>query len=317
MAKKENPEKSYNIKVPVYTTTMLDQNVGLFENVSYQEMILMAKERISKFKSPISSSSRNKTKKTVVSNVKCHDINIGDVPSLLLQVSAFTTNMYDGYFEAEEKITITKENKLGSDSNFILLYPRIKGLSPDSYTCFFLILAYEDPTKDSGEVSRLAKIIANKILDIPIQNIKLPMIFDELKDIHTIPELQIKYSSISDAENDVDVKYREYLITQKFEKKKEKKFKNIPYETMIQLLNDKTDNEDYQHKDTKITIGRKEYRIKRELVEEAGEELKETAEKIFNALSAISQSELDSKVHTIDFIIEKLSGVLSNYLSYE
>ena len=28
MVKKEKPEKSYNIKVPVYTTTMLDQNVG-------------------------------------------------------------------------------------------------------------------------------------------------------------------------------------------------------------------------------------------------------------------------------------------------
>lgn len=317
MAKKETVEKSYNIKVPVYTTTMLDQNVGLFDNVSYHELILMAKERISKFKSPISSSSRNKTKRTVVSNIECHDVNIGDVPSLLLQVSAFTTNMYDGYFEAEEKITITKENKIGSDSNFVLLYPRIKGLSSDSYTCFFLILAYEDPTKDSGEVSRLAKIIANKILDIPIQNIKLPMIFDELKDIHTIPELQIRYRSIIDAENDVDVKYREYLVTQKFEKKKEKNFKNIPYETMIQLLSDQTDNEDYQHKDTKITIGRKEYRIKRELAEEAHEELNETAEKIFNALSSITPLELENKVHDIDFITEKLTAILSNYLSYE
>ena len=43
------------------------------------------------------------------------------------------------------------------------------------------------------------------------------MIFDELKDISTIPELQIKYRSIYDAENDVDVKYREYLCTQKLE----------------------------------------------------------------------------------------------------
>lgn len=59
----------------------------------------------------------------------------------------------------------------------------------------------------------------------------MPMIFDELKDISTIPELQIKYRSISDAENDVDVKYREYLCTQKLEKKKDRVFKNIPRET--------------------------------------------------------------------------------------
>lgn len=39
MAKKELKEKSYSIEIPVYTA-MLDQNVGLFENVSFQDMIL-------------------------------------------------------------------------------------------------------------------------------------------------------------------------------------------------------------------------------------------------------------------------------------
>ena len=317
MAKKETKEKSYNIKFPVYTTTMLDQTVGLFENVSYNDMIQMIKGKLSKFSTPISSSNRNKTKQTVINGITCHDITIEDVPALLLQISAFNTNMYDGYFEANEKIQITKDNKIGSDTNYVLLYPRIKGLSAETYTCYFLLLVYEDPTKDNGEVCRLAKIVVNKILEIPIQNIKLPMIFDELKDISTIPELQIKYRSISDAENDVDVKYREYLCTQKLEKKKDRVFKNMPRETVIELLADKTDDEDYQQKDTRIVIGKKEYRIKRELINEASEELKETAEKIFNATSAISQTELDTKVHDTDFIVEKLSAVLTNYLSNE
>ena len=148
-----------------------------------------------------------------------------------------------------KKIQITKDNKIGSDTNYVLLYPRIKGLSAETYTCYFLLLVYEDPTKDNGEVCRLAKIVVNKILEIPIQNIKMPMIFDELKDISTIPELQIKYRSISDAENDVDVKYREYLCTQNLEKEKKiGYFKNIPRETMVELLADKTDDEDYQRK---------------------------------------------------------------------
>lgn len=198
---------------------MLDQTVGLFENVSYNDMIQMIKGKLSKFSTPISSSNRNKTKQTVINGITCHDITIEDVPALLLQISAFNTNMYDGYFEANEKIQITKDNKIGSDTNYVLLYPRIKGLSAETYTCYFLLLVYEDPPKDNGEVCRLAKIVVNKILEIPIQNIKMPMIFDELKDISTIPELQIKYRSISDAENDVDLKYREYLCTQKLEKK--------------------------------------------------------------------------------------------------
>lgn len=296
---------------------MLDQSVGLFENVSFQDMIQMIKTRLDDFKSPISSSNRNKTKKTVVSNISYQDVQIGNVPALLLQISAFNTNMYDGYFEANEKIPITKDNKLGSENNFVLLYPRIKGLSVETYTCFFLMLVYEDPTKDNGEVCKLAKILVNKILNIPIENIKLPMIFDELKDISTIPELQIHYRSISDADNDVDVKYREFLQGSKLEKKKDRLFKNMPRETMEQLLADTADDEDYQQKDTRIVIGKKEYRIKKELVNEASEELKETAEKIFNASSAITQTELDTQIHDTNFMIDKLSGVLTNYLSNE
>lgn len=82
MAKKELKEKSYNIKIPVYTTTMLDQSVGLFENVSFQDMVQMIKKRLDDFKSPISSSNRNKTQKTVVCNILYQDVQIGNVPAL-------------------------------------------------------------------------------------------------------------------------------------------------------------------------------------------------------------------------------------------
>ena len=317
MIKKEVKEKSYNIKIPVYTTSVLNQSVGLFDHASYQDMIQMIKKRLGNFISPISYSNRNKTKKTVVSKITYQDLQIGDVPVLLLQISAFNTNMYDGYFEANEKILITKENKLGSENNFVLLYPRMKGLSADTNSFYFLMLVYEDPTKDNAEVCKLAKILVNKILKIPIENIKLPMIFDELKDICTIPELQIRYRSISDADNDVDVKYREFLQRSKIEKKKDRSFKNMPRKTMEQLLEDSDDDEDYQQKETRIVIGKKEYRIKKELVNEASEELKETAEKIFNASSAITQTELDNQIHDTKFMIEKLSDVLTNYLSNE
>ena len=67
----------------------------------------------------------------------------------------------------------------------------------------------------------------------------------------------------------------------------------------------------------KILESLQERKNKRELINEASEELKETAEKIFNATSAITQTELDTKVHDSDFIVEKLSAVLTNYLSNE
>ena len=310
-------QKSYCIKIPVYTTTMIDQSCGLFGNVTYQDMLQMVRKKIDDFRNPISTSNRNKTKKTVINRVSCQEVKIGDVPSLLLQISAFTTNIYDGYFEADTKIQIAKENKIGSDANYALLYPRIQGLTQETYTCYFLLLVYEDPTKDNGEVCKLSKTVVNKILGINIQNIKLPVILEELKSLRTIPELQIRYRSIFESDNDVDVKYREYLVRGKLVKKKDRVFKDMPLETMEQLLSDTSEDEEYQRKDTRIIVGKKEYRITKEQIKEANEELRETAEKIFNATSAISQSELEEKVHNPEFMIDKLSAVLTNYLSNE
>lgn len=316
MANNENKEKTYLIKMPVYTTTMIEQEDGFFGKVTYQDMIQMVKGKIESFKGFIESSNRNKTKKTVIESVTCEDVNIGEIPALLLQISAYKTNMYDGYFEATEKIQISKDNKLGNDHNYVLLYPRITGYTERTYTCYFLMLVYEDPNKDNGEVCKIAKILANRILEIPIENIKLPMILKELSSLDTIPELEIKYHGIYESENDVDVKYVEYLTKRKSEKKKEYLFKNMPKSVMEQLLKDDLDSEEFTKKETKITVGKKEIRISRELVNEASQEIKETAEKIYNASSAIVQSEL-GKVFDKDFMIEKLTAVISNYLSYE
>lgn len=312
--KQEKP-KTYNIKMPVYTTSMMDQEEGMFDRVSYPEMIQFLKSRLSKFTLPISYDNRNKTKKTVISKIKSTEVKIGDVPALLLQINAFNTNLYDGYFEGSEKIKITRDNKIGSDSNYILFYPRIAGLTEKNYTCYFLMLVYEDPTKDSGEVSRLAKIVACKILNVPVQNIKLQMILQELKSIGKIPELSVKYYSLTESENNVDVKYASYLDRTKLKKEEFRNFKNMPFETMQELIADTSEDGNYQKKETSIFHGKREYRISKQLISEAGEELSETAEKIFNATSAITQDELEEKLHDQDFMVEKMSAVISNYIS--
>ena len=58
--------KTYNIKMPVYTTSMMEQEEGLFGRVTYQDMISLLKERLKSFSSPISTDNRNKTKKMVI-----------------------------------------------------------------------------------------------------------------------------------------------------------------------------------------------------------------------------------------------------------
>lgn len=308
-------EKSYNIKVPVYTTEIIEESNCLF-GITRTEMIEAIKTKIANFQSELSFENRNKTKKTVINKIECTEHMLGTTPSLLLQISAYNTNLYDGYFEAEEKIEFQIDNKIGNDTNFMLIYPIINGLSQNNYTRYFLILVYEDPNKDGGELLKISKNVVNKILNIPIQNIKLPTLLDELKAISTTPELQVRYFGMSNADNEVDVKYREYLQSGKIKRTKENSFKNMPFDTVQDLLNESDDSGEYQRKVVKLIYGKKEFKISKELFNEAGEALKETAEKIYNATTSISKAELP-KIYNTEFIVEKIEAVLNNYLSAE
>ena len=84
---------------------------------------------------------------------------------------------------------------------------------------------------------------------------------------------------------------------------------------MESLISDSTEDGNYKKKEITILGGKKEYKISKQLIAEAGEELSETAEKIFNAITAITQDELEHKIHNRDFIIEKMSSVISNYIA--
>jgi hypothetical protein len=308
-------QKSYNIKVPVFTTEIIEERNMLF-SITYTDMISAIKGKIDNFKSDLSFENRNKTKKTVVNKIAYTEHTLDNIPCLLLQISAYGTNLLDGYFEAEQKIEFKKDNKIGSENNFVLIYPIINGLAQNNYTRYFLILVYEDPNKDSGELLKISRNVVNKILNIPIQNIKLPTILEELEKIHTIPELQVRYFGMNNSQDDVDVKYRSYLQSGKIKKTKEQFFKNMPFDCLSDLLNETDNNGEYQSKTTKLIIGKKEYKISKELINEASDTLKETAEMIFNATTSITQEELE-KIYQTDFIVEKLSAILQNYLSSE
>lgn len=315
MAKKQGLE----IKMPVYTTMITERTKDLFGNVTYPKMINDLEALLRNFtKWPITRTSYNKPKTIAISGISYEEYDIGDIPVLLLKISSYNTNISNRYFEAAaNKVEITKENKIGSDNNYVVLYPKIDGISSDCYNAYFLMLVYEDPSKDSGEVSKLAKMVATEVLKIPVENIKVPLIIKELAAMKAVSELQIKYSVLGMPENNVNPLFVQYLQGSKLKKEKERKFKDVPAELIEQIIGDSTDAEDYKQKESTIIVGKKEYRIKSEIAK-AGEEIKETAEKIFNAKCSITQEEFETgKIYEPSFILEKASAVLENYLSYD
>lgn len=315
---KEENFKTYEIKMPVYTTQVMENEHGFFD-MNYSDMVQILKNQLSSFKFPLSISSRYKTIITVINDVLPIDVNIGEVPSLLLQISSYKTNMYGGYFEGPEKIDIDRNCKLGNDTNYVLFYPQIVGVGDSTYSCFFLMVVYEDPHKETGSVSKLAKDVSRLVLKQPVRNIKKSIILKELERIGVVPELNVRYFSIEDSSDNVGLKYRQYIVKSSLKSEDERNFKNMPFETAQDLLNDCEDETNifYKKKETRIRWGKVEYKITRKMIEEAEGELKETAEKIFNASESISQEELDNKIYDQSFMLEKMTLVINNYKSVD
>lgn len=67
-----------------------------------------------------------------------------------------------------------------------------------------------------------------------------------------------------------------------------------------------------------LESGKIELRITKQLIKDAQEQCSETAEKVFNEAIGITQSELENNtIYQPEYIINKLSGVISNYVSSE
>lgn len=317
MNKSDKKEKSYLIKVPVYTSEMIEEANDLFGGVTYSDMVSFVHRKIDEYKEnpqKVSRIRRNKVLKKEIENVEYINSNIGNRPCILLKISAYNTNLIDGYVELDTKIQLKQNHKLGSDNNFILLVPNIIGLETGKYKHQWIILVYEDPNKDNIEIISTAKLVLNKVLMISTANIKMPEIMEELRKMGTIPELSLNFMTVESDENEVDVKFRSYLVESKLKKRKEEIYRNLPFERTNEIINDYSYQEKFRKRIVKILNGKKEYRITREeSIKEAQEVINEAVEEIFNASIAITETELSNSIYEPEFIISKLSDVLINY----
>lgn len=315
-----NKDESYLIKVPVHLAFMYEEKDSLFFS-NKSDMIEFVKNKINSYHNPVTIKAKNKTKTTVISSIKYEEFVISDTPILLLTISAFDTNVSGKYLEGgvSNKVDITPQHRLGSDNNVFMIYPLIQGLSTTSHTCSFLMLSYETPTKDSEDMTKLARLFIKKVLCFSGANLKPPHIIEEIKTIPRFQEVLMRFTSIIFDENEVDMDLREYCTSGETKKTSLKKFKNVPAQLIFDCLERKkielSDNH-YIAQETSFVIGKHTYKIKKELADDVAE-IQESAEKVFNASVVITKDEFENKLNNKDFILEKLTSVITNYLSYD
>jgi hypothetical protein len=306
-------EKEYIIRVPVYTTKFKDWRKG----TTYNDAIDKLKVDIDSYNErelKEISDKRNKTKTKEIEYINYYNTKFGDIPVLLLKITANDINLRDGYLQTETRINFERTYKLGSENNYALLYPNVIGVDSEKLQAHWLILIYEDPNKDNDEIVKCVKMVLQKILHLSFQNIKSDDILQELRKIGTIPELAVKLTGVNYDDNGVDAKYQQYHVEWKLKKEKEDKFEHMPCDLVEEMMNEEIDYKEYQKKEIKFKIGKKEYRITHTQIEDAKEKMQQTAEAIFTDSCIVFESEME-KIYDEKFILGKMYSILDNYLS--
>lgn len=308
-------EKSYVIKIPVYTSERRVDTKGVFEQ-TYDGMTSYVIEKVKQFNNitgEITRNHRNKVKTTKIDSVETTRIKIGEVESALIKFSAYNTNHSDGFVVTGKKIKLKQKDKVGSDTNYVLLYPIIQGISSNKFRYHWLILIYEDPNKQNNELVSNVKSLLRQALNIRIKNIKLPVLLEKLKKIKTLPQLNLKFTSYENGENDVDSNLRPYLVKSRLSRQRKESFENIPFEQTEELISDDTFEDGYNKREIKVTIGNQEYKISKEL-NEAKEKVNSLVEEIFNSKFGIKESEIN-EMYDNEFIVNIMTQVITNYLT--
>lgn len=323
--KRENDgEKYYDIKIPVYTTELIE-DAGTTYSKMIDSLILKLADTSTLLESE-GVGKRNKTQRRKINGIEPFKIEKDDeVPMLLLKTSASLTNFYDGFIldEQGKKERLKTKNGVGSDTNFMLFYPYIQGIVKENFRSQWIILIYEDPNKEHKDIIETSKIVLN-FLNLNVKNIKPKAIIEELSSKSVVEDFEIRINTTVFDENDPFTNLEEYLISTQFRKDELYKYKNVPSNMVVEIIRDfnlkALDGllKGKFKKILKIITGKKEFNITQEYDEELNDNqriIKEAADELYNATSRVYESDLTQNIYDQTFVVNKLKAVLTNYIS--
>jgi hypothetical protein len=310
MAKNKNKTNDkYIINVPVFVSKR--HSVGSLFELTFDNLIDGIIQQLKQYNDEKDYKILNKKNKLFqrqIGHINFEKCTIGDVPVLLLNASAYTINKQGEHIKSDTIVSIEPSDRIGDNSNYYLLVPEITGLDAKYYN--WILLVYDDPTRDTEEIITIAKSIMNDIIHQPIKNIKLPDLLTELKD--TFPKIKLQLNSIEYNENSRFDKFKKYETHFSSFTKKEVDYIGMPIDDVEKLIKDKFGSQ-FKQKVLKFFAGNKEYKIKQEIANfKADNNL--LVERYFNFAEDIPTTQMND-VFKKEFILNIMKKVLAKYLT--
>lgn len=322
----KNQEIEHTINIPAFISELreIDENGAIFKN-NIDQLIESTKALINDFNSKnkgtiITDKRSKKSTKLGIGAIEIIDLPFNQDKALLLKVSAYKTNLVDGYYQrlkeddsTKDEYKFERDDRICSDTYFLILYPIVKSDS-NTLKCqeYWHVFLYVDPSKESYDMKVIAKYIMSAIIKRPIKNIKAHKFIEELRKHDIIQSAEITLSSFSESDDEEKPGYlADYSIKCKVRKQKTIRLSRMKIEDAIAAYEDTSFTGTYNKRQLKfINENQQVYQA----TQEFHNKMRETFEDSFNYTIAVTFAEVNSKkIFETDFIKEKIEGLLTRY----
>ena len=317
----EEKKKNLCIKVPVYVSQPVERENEFFE-ITNDSLINEAKTLIDNFnsdpKKSVVSEKRTKTTTIGVNYIECIDMQFNEDVCLLLKVTAYKTNLIDGYLQsdtlAENELRFKPNDKLCSDTYFYILYPTIaRDTEKEKVIAYWHIFLYEDPSKENADMSSIARLIMKSIMKVPIKNIKSDKMLAELKKYKLISSIEIVLSSITDDSEGVPTYLQNYTSSNTLRQERKIKFENVNIDDAIKAFEDDSFIQCFTKRQIRfITHNKRVF----SMLQEYREKLSLTLDDSFNYSIEVDEADIkNGSIFETEKIKKNVEGIFSRYLA--
>ena len=316
--------KGYQIKVPVYVSEKMERdNNGAIFPTSSSSLIDDAKALIRTYNSNpeaiLTSNKRNKTTTIGIKSIDVEEISFNEDPCLLLRVTAYKTNLIDGYYQSASEegrqIRFKEQDKICSDTYCFILYPLLNtqiedGLKIDVYWHIFI---YEDPSKTNEEMARIARLIMGKILKTPIKNIKSEKMLADIKKYGLISEVEISLSVEEDDDKGIPEYIKNYQFSSTLKQEKKIKLSNMSADDAISAFEDESFAKHFSKRQLKfVTHNKRVFSV----VQEFKDKMSSALEDSFNYSIDVNGEDIkDGSIFKTEIIQRNVAGIFTRYMS--
>ena len=320
---KRGPASGLTISIPAYLSDPLPLDKAEESLFPYTKSIMIedVKSKIESFNNSnhshiIGSGRANSLTELGITSIKIIDLDFNKDKSLLLKISAYQTNLVDGYyFDSKDSCEhhFQSNDKLCIDTYHVILYPRIyTNIFKGKQVAYWHVFLYLDPLKEFRVLSKIARYIMEEIVGVPIRNIKSEKFFSDIRNTPEFTKVEISLNTFSDGEDTEPEYVTKYKFERKIKKSKVLTLYNVNPEDALKALDDTKEVVNCAKRVLRFETA--EQRVY-SAVQEWKNKVLSTFEDSFNYTIEVSSEDISSKkIFEVDFIKEKLQGLFAKYL---